>query len=68
MMVSLIQSTYLAFGSRVVLPGHGFALQNRGTGFRLDPAHPNAVGPGKRPFHTIIPGFRRGCARSVRSG
>lgn len=57
MMVSLIQSTYLAFGSRVVLPGHGFALQNRGLGFRLDPAHPNAVGPAKRPFHTIIPGF-----------
>ncbi|MFU8873871.1 gamma-glutamyltransferase family protein [Micromonospora sp. SL4-19] len=57
MMVSLIQSTYLAFGSHVVLPGYGFALQNRGTGFRLDPDHPNTVGPAKRPFHTIIPGF-----------
>ncbi|MFI6823620.1 gamma-glutamyltransferase family protein [Micromonospora sp. NPDC050187] len=56
-MVSLIQSTYLGFGSHVVLPGHGFGLQNRGTGFRLDPAHPNAVGPSRRPFHTIIPGF-----------
>ncbi|MGC4804135.1 gamma-glutamyltransferase family protein [Micromonospora sp. DT233] len=57
MMVSLIQSGYLAFGSHVVLPGHGFALQNRGLGFRLDPAHPNVVGPARRPFHTIIPGF-----------
>nr|WP_230414949.1 gamma-glutamyltransferase family protein [Micromonospora tarapacensis] len=57
MMVSLIQSTYLAFGSHVVLPGYGFAVQNRGLGFRLDADHPNVVGPAKRPYHTIIPGF-----------
>ncbi|MFB9238510.1 gamma-glutamyltransferase family protein [Plantactinospora siamensis] len=57
MMVSLIQSTYLSFGSHVVLPGYGFGLQDRGLAFRLDPAHPDAVGPAKRPFHTIIPGF-----------
>lgn len=57
MMVSLIQSNYMGFGSYVALPGFGFGLHNRGVGFRLEPDHPNAVGPGKRPFHTIIPGF-----------
>jgi len=57
MMVALIQSNYTGFGSGYVVPELGFGLQDRGGLFSLDSKHPNALQPGKRPFHTIIPAF-----------
>jgi gamma-glutamyltranspeptidase/glutathione hydrolase len=57
MMFSYIQSNYQGFGSGVVVPGTGISMQNRGYGFTLKRGHPNEVGPRKRPFQTIIPGF-----------
>jgi gamma-glutamyltranspeptidase / glutathione hydrolase len=57
MMVALIQSNYTGFGSGYCVPELGFGIQNRGALFALDPQHANALAPGKRPFHTIIPAF-----------
>lgn len=56
-MVSFIYSIYDTFGSGITVPGYGFVLNDRGALFSLDPRSPNIVAPGKRPFHTLLPGF-----------
>jgi len=55
--LSLISSLFKSFGSGITVPGTGVILQNRGSGFNLESDHPNRLGPGKRPYHTIMPGM-----------
>lgn len=64
-MVSYIQSNYMGFGSGIVIPGTGISMQNRGHSFSLDAAHDNRLEPGKKTYHTIIPGFLTRHGRAV---
>ena len=66
--VSLIQSLFSAFGSGVAVRGGGFHLHNRGVAFRLEEGRPNVLRPGKRPFHTIIPGAMQMGTRRIGFG
>ncbi|WEZ85951.1 gamma-glutamyltransferase (plasmid) [Rhizobium sp. 32-5/1] len=63
--ISFINSTYHAFGSGITCPETGVVLQNRGSSFRVDPEHPNALAPSKRPMHTIMPGMLTRDGRAV---
>ena len=56
-MVSWVNSNFTAFGTGVTVPGYGFLLNSRGAQFTLDPNHPNAIAPHKRPYNTISAGF-----------